>query len=130
MKGHLQIDYEEHKIIMSVAFAKNAKISGSKDFLELQNVHNSFPDYIITTREITANPNKEAYKGLTFEYMEKYILSHPHSTENLKDFNEMRLLAKCHSVRFPHIKKWFLSTYPEVEEFKLYKEDTQNKEII
>ena len=35
----------------------------------------------------------------------------------MKEYKEMRLLAECHSIRYPVIKKWFLAKFPEVAKF-------------
>jgi hypothetical protein len=32
-------------------------------------------------------------------------------------YQEMRLRALCHSIRYAHIKKWFLEIYPEIDDF-------------
>ena len=54
--------------------------------------------------------------------MEDYILTHePAETAAivLNEFEEMRVIAACHSqaFRYPVIKKWFLAKYPEIENF-------------
>ena len=54
--------------------------------------------------------------------MEDYILTHGTAEESeriLNEFNEVRLIAECHSkaFRYPVIKKWFLGMYPEIVRF-------------
>lgn len=54
--------------------------------------------------------------------MEHYILTHEDKDtvlEVLDTYNEMRLIAECHSKshRYPAIKRWFLAKYPEIVEF-------------
>ncbi|MGN0803837.1 MAG: hypothetical protein ACI4MS_00450 [Candidatus Coproplasma sp.] len=120
MKHHVKIDHVEKQIIMSSTFAKKQAFTNSPEFREIQALHESFPTYAIITRKIRTNPQKEAFLGLTFEYMETYISSHANAEAHLKEFAELRELAKCHSVRYPNIKKWFLETYPEVRDFKIY----------
>lgn len=125
MKYPVKIDHDAQTIIMSSAFAKKQKFPNTAEFHELQALHNSYPTYKIVTRKIKLNSQKEAFKGLTYAYMEEYITNHDNAETRLKEFNELRLLAQCHSIRYPHIKKWFLEAYPEVAQFKLY----QNSEI-
>ena len=55
------------------------------------------------------------YRGLTYEYMERYIATH--NVDMMKVFDELRLISECHSVRYPTIKNWFLETFPEVAQF-------------
>jgi hypothetical protein len=47
--------------------------------------------------------------------------------EVLDDFYEKRLIAACHSqaFRYPVIKKWFLTRYPEVAKFGTVDEANQ-----
>ena len=71
---------------------------------------------------IKRNAEKKTYKGLTYEYMEYYILTHGTKEERQKNFdeyNEMILISKCHgkAYRYPVIKRWFLEKYPEIAEF-------------
>ena len=113
----LKIDFNTNTLIMDRTFAKAAAFVGSEEYNILQNARRDYPTFIVATRSIKKNPNKESYKGLTYEYMESYIASH--NENKMKEYEEMRLLAKCHSIRYPHIKKWFLATFPEVEKFSL-----------
>ena len=46
--------------------------------------------------------------------MERYILLHDKADERKKEFDELRLIAECHSKRYPVIKQWFLQQYPEM----------------
>ena len=70
-------------------------------------------------RHIKTNDNKNTYKGLTYEYMEEYIMTHGDtdtSLANLKEYSELRLISECHSkpFRYPVIKSWFLNKFPEI----------------
>ncbi len=49
--------------------------------------------------------------------MEDYIRSHANAAANMAEYHQQRLLAECHSIRYPNIKKWFLAMYPEVAQF-------------
>lgn len=111
----MKIDFETETIIMNAAFAKAASHVGTKEFRQLQEIHRDYPTFRITTRTIKRNSNKESYRGLTYEYMERYIATH--DADMMKVFDEMRLISECHSVRYPTIKKWFLETFPEVAQF-------------
>ena len=126
MKYPIKVNHDAQEIIMSSSFAKKQKFPNTAEFHELQALHNTFPTYKIVTRKIKLNSQKEAFKGLTYAYMEEYIANHAKAESRMKDFIELRQLALCHSIRYPHIKSWFLKTYPEVAEFKLYKGDTDD----
>lgn len=122
MKNTCKVSHAKREIVMDAAFARNAENTLSPEYAHLQNVRRDYPAYAVVRRTIKRNANKESYKGLTYEYMETYILSHGTSETritNLREFNEMRLIAECHSkaFRYPVIKAWFLEKYPEVKNF-------------
>ena len=114
MKNVLKINHENTTIVMDRTFAKKSTVVGSIEYYKLQMARRDYPEYRVVRREIKKNPNKESYRGLTYEYMERYILTHPKKEMMLKKYKEMLLLSECHSIRYPQIKKWFLESYPEV----------------
>lgn len=122
MKNTLKIDLNGKKIVMDRTFAKNCTNTKSDEYAHLQSVRCDYPDFTVITKTIKRNPEKETYKGLTYEYMEDYILRHE-SEENalaiIKEFNELRTISKCHKqgLRYPTIKRWFLEKYPEIVDF-------------
>lgn len=124
MKNCIRVDFDKSQIIMDKTFEKRARIVGSEEYSMLQNARRDYPTFKVSTRTIKRNPNKESYRGLTYDYIEEYIQSHDAS--KMAEYQEMRLLAKCHSIRFPHIKKWFLETFPEVAEFGTEKAKIEN----
>ena len=122
MKNTLKINHAETTIVMDRTFAKLAENTMSAEYAHLQQVRKDYPTYTVIQRQIKRNSNKECYKGMTYEYMEDYIMTHG-SVEtiqaNLREFEEMRLISKCHSkaFRYPVIKSWFLQKYPEIAKF-------------
>ena len=122
MKNTLKINHAETTIVMDRTFAKLAENTMSAEYAHLQQVRKDYPTYTVIQRQIKKNSNKECYKGMTYEYMEDYIMTHG-SVEtiqaNLREFEEMRLISKCHSkaFRYPVIKSWFLQKYPEIAKF-------------
>lgn len=122
MTNYLRIDMANSRLVMDKAFAKNAAIAGSREYKILQDARRDYEGFTVVTRQIKRNPNKECYKGLTYSYMEDYILTHEKDeTVNavLEEFYEKRLISECHSkaFRYPVIKQWFLERYPEVKFF-------------
>ena len=122
MTNYLRVDTVNRQLVMDKAFAKNASIVGSREYEMLQQARNDYKDFTVIKRTIKKNPNKESYKGLTYDYMEDYIRTHEDAEnvkEMLNEFREMRLISQCHSkaFRYPIIKKWFLEQYPEIEEY-------------
>ena len=117
MKGTVRIDHLNKNIYVSSAFAKASMRITTEEYKTLLTIKASHPDYTIIKREIKKNPQKESYRGLTYAYMEHYILTHDKSGEVMQMYQEMRLRALCHSIRYAHIKKWFLEIYPEIDDF-------------
>lgn len=115
---------ESGRIVMDSEFAKKSSRYGTQEFSILQEVRASYPKYHIIRKTIKRNPKKEAFKGLTYAYMEEYMDRHEVSQEIRQEYKEKRFLAKCHSIRYPHIKQWFLDTFPDVKNLGL-----ENKEI-
>lgn len=118
MKGTIRVDHINRNILISKAFAKASMQINSEEYKTLLDVKTAYADYSIVQREIKKNPQKESYRGLTYEYMERYIELHDgRNSKVMNEYQEKRLIAQCHSIRYAHIKKWFLETYPEIEDF-------------
>lgn len=122
MKNKLLINHSNRTIVMDRTFAKYAANTRSEEYDHLQRVRQDYPGYEVIRRKINSNVNKETYRGLTYEYMEDYILTHGTPEEikkNLKIYDEKKLISECHSKarRYPVIKSWFLETYPEILKF-------------
>ena len=119
-KNTIKIDHHLKKLIMDRTFYKNSCDVRNEEYDILQKVRADYPNYTPSIRRIKKNPNKECYKGLTYEYMERYIKTYePEETraEVLDKFEEMKFISQCHSVahRYPVIKNWFLTKYPTVK---------------
>lgn len=122
MTNILRIDFDKKLIVMDRAFRANCQNTASDEYAQLQNVRRDYPNFTVMTRQIKKNPRKKTYKGLTYEYMEDYILMHEEGEarrEVLAEFHEMQIIAECHSkaYRYPVIKNWFLNRYPEIVDF-------------
>lgn len=122
MKNTLKVDHEKRLVIMDRTFAKYAENTMSDEYAHLQRVRKDYPNYDVVQRTIRRNANKKTYNGLTYEYMEDYIMTHGSAElikKNLHEFHEMRLISECHGkpFRYPVIKSWFLDKYPEIAKF-------------
>jgi hypothetical protein len=132
MTNYAKIDHTNRRIIMDRTFAKNAEIVGSAEYKQLQDCRKDYPDYTVVRREIKRNPNQEHYKGLTYRYMEEYIMTHE-SRDTVRaildEFYEKRLISEGHSkaFRYPTIKQWFFEKYPEFLEYGMKKNAEDHK---
>ena len=122
MKNTLFVNHDNRTIVMDRTFAKYAANTKSEEYAHLQQVRQDYPTYEVVQRHIKTNANKNTYKGLTYDYMEDYILTHGDTDTvlaNMAEYNEKKLISECHSkaFRYPVIKSWFLSKFPEILSF-------------
>jgi len=133
MKNTLKIDHSKKRIIMDRTFAKLSENTMSDEYAHLQRVRNDYPNYAVIRREIKKNPNKECWKGLTYDYMRNHIrrVEGNNSKAVLDELEEKILISECHSNchRYPVIKKWFLKKYPEIANFGLTNVEEKEDEI-
>ena len=115
-KYDIRADHANQKIIIGKAFDKKQADIGSQEYKRLCEMVQMFPKYKVVVKQIKKNPHREFYKGLTYDYMEKYIAIKG-TRQDRQEYNDMRLLSECHSKRFPVIKDWFLTKYPEVKKY-------------
>ena len=121
-KSKMKVFYAEGIIEMNTTFAKMTQNPLSDEYALLQKTRMENPTFTVRRRQIKANPKKDTYKGLTYEYMEHYIGTHEPDDqvdEVLAHFEELKLISQCHGkrLRYPTIKKWFLNRYPDVAQF-------------
>ena len=124
VKYPIKVDFASEQILISNSFAKKASVSSSKEYKALTKVQASYPGYKIEIKQVKKNPAKESYKGLTYDYMRRYIIKYTPSPELSKALAELEdniFISLCHSEakRYPTVKKWFLKKYPRIEEFGL-----------
>ena len=130
MKGTIRLDHLNKNILITAAFARASMNPDTCEYKKLVEIRMLHPDYSVVKRSIKKNPEKESYRGLTYAYMEHYIMMHDKSGEVMKIYQELRLRALCHSIRYAHIKKWFLEFYPEIDDFSTKKAVTKNEQPI
>ena len=128
MKNYLKVDDHNRQLVMDRTFDKNRRIVGSKEYDLLQRAKADNPQYSVVLRHIKTNPEKRVYKHLTYDYMREYILRHPHSKERMTELEEMILRAKCHAIRYPKVKEWFLAAYSNIDDFTPEQFLEENKE--
>lgn len=106
--------------LMSKKFATAASKYGTIEYMDLQAARRDYPNYKVVVKN-TSRTNS-SFKGLTYDYMEKYIKSHGTEEEKTEKFNaykNKRLNVECLSsaTAYREVKEWFLEQYPEVAEF-------------
>ena len=135
MKPIIRVNHKEEKIELNKEYFRRIQNPRSEEYETLQMVRKDYPRYEVCLRKIERNPNKKTYKGLNYEYMETYILTHePKETKAvvLDEFYDMRHIAECHKASYGYavIKKWFLAKYPEIAEFGMEKKEDPKEEKV
>lgn len=120
----MKINYTSMTIEMTKAEAKNAGKVGTEAFKEMLSLMQQFPNYKIQVITRAATKKTCDYKGLTFDYMEKYIASHDDENNSImaeyqalrgKSDEAKEVLAD--SCSYKEIKAWFLAKFPAIEKF-------------
>ena len=88
MKNGIVINSKNHTIEMNKGFAKAASLFGSPEYEELQAARRDYPQFRVVT--ISKKAAKPEYKGLTIEYMEKYIAAHDDDGTIMEEFRMLR----------------------------------------
>ena len=115
MKNKLTVDFANNRIVMDRTFAQKAKDTHTDEYAHLQQVRLDYPQYKVIVRTIKKNTNKETYKGLTYEYMFRFLNAY-HDERDIKKLEKKIFISECHRIRYPKVKKWFLEEYPDVKD--------------
>ena len=67
MKVTLKVDHENGRM-MNRTFANLAANVFSEEYKILQGARQDYPTYVVVRRTIKKNPNRECYRGLTYDY--------------------------------------------------------------
>lgn len=118
----ININSKNHTIEMNKTVSKAASKYGTPEYNELQNARRDYPTYrVVTVAKRTAKPE---HKGLTYEYMEKYIAAHDDTEQSimaeylmLRGLNEEGKDADAVSDDYFSIREWFFQAFPAIEEF-------------
>ena len=111
------------KIEMSKTEAKAAGKLNSEKFDELHNLRAMYPTFEIEIKASSAK-KKTDYKGLTYDYMMKYIEAHDDEEKSIMaEFEMLRATsdeakeALAESASYKEIKEWFLKKFPAIAKF-------------
>ncbi len=126
-ENSVRINRANRTVEISKTFDKAASRYGTREYEAMQQVRKDYPDFAIVVK---ASRNKaDHYKGLTYDFMEKYIASHDDGNGSImKEFNDLRatsdeaLLFGVEALSYGEIKAWFFKTYPEIEAFQKRRE--------
>lgn len=119
----MTIRYTTNTIEMTKKFAKAAEKFGSDEYKSLQEAKRDNPTFKVVIVSRKATEKKDSYKGLTYEYMEKYIKTHDDAEAKMNEYLNLRGLSEeaqdalAEPCSYNEIRAWFLKTYPAIAKF-------------
>jgi hypothetical protein len=117
----ITINSKKNTIEITKAFEKAASRFGSDEYNMLRQAHNDNPRFRVVV--IRRKTSSVSFKGLTYEYMEKYIKAHDEEGTIMAEFKDLRatsdaaIEACAEALSYGEIKAWFLNTYPAIKTF-------------
>ena len=126
-ENSVRVNRSNRTIEVTKTFDKAASRFGSREYEAMQQVRKDYPNFTVVVKSIR---NKaDHYKGLTYDFMEKYIKAHDDGDgSKLAEFNDLRatsdeaLAFGVEALSYGEIKAWFFKTYPEIEAFQKRRE--------
>ena len=115
--ANITINERNNTLVITKKFEKAASKFGSPEYKELKEAKADFPNYRVVTR--TTKKKEETYRGLTYDYMEKYIKRHDVDGKIMEEFKLKKGETddSLKKASYMSVKKWFLSIYPEFDSF-------------
>ena len=117
----MKMNFAKNEVVITKK--ENAAMSNPKsdEFAELMSLRSQFPNLKVVVRE---TKSRDCYKGLTEKFMADYI--EKNGDEDIKaEFKSLMgkddILAD--KVSYGELKMWFLSKFPEIEEFYTKRND-------
>ena len=119
---NLCVNGKNGTIEMSKKFAAAVSNPFSDEYAQLQAVRRDYPKFkVVTVSRKSATPE---YKGLTYEYMRKYIVKHDDTEKSIMVEFEMLTATSeeaeellMESASYHEVKEWFFGKFPEIKEF-------------
>ena len=120
---NLTVKAATRSIEVSKKFNTLASRYGTDEYKALQEVRRDYPGFKVVEVSTSKAP-KTSYKGLTYDYMEKYILSHDDEKNSaMNEYMNLRAMtdeaeeACAEACSYQEIKTWFLDKYPAIATF-------------
>lgn len=120
----ITVSARTHSLVLTKAFAAKAAIFGSDEYKMLQEARRDYPGYKVTVGKSKTKEQKNAFAGLDYNYMEKYIAAHDDEDKSImNEYLDLRGLSEeaksiqAGSASFLEIRAWFLKKFPAIEEF-------------
>ena len=87
---NITISARTHSLVLTKSFAAKAAIFGTDEYKMLQEARRDYPGYKVTVGKTKNKEQKNAFAGLDYDYMEKYIKTHDDDKQSI--MNEYLML--------------------------------------
>lgn len=136
----ISINAKNRTIELTKTFATASSKFGTPEYDQLQQARSHYPNYKVVTITRKAPKNsKPTFKGLTYEYMEKYIMAHDDEEQTImNEYLALRGESDAEenletSFNYQEMKDWFLDKFPAFNEYhtkraELIEKSKQKKE--
>lgn len=116
----IKLNRKNHTIEITKAFNTKASKYGTDEYNMLIKACNENPGFrVVVIKRKGSSANKA--KGLTYEYMERYIQTHDDEKNSImleyfrrRGNQEMNIEALAKSDSYEEIKNWFFKQYPAI----------------
>lgn len=96
----------------------------SVEYKKLQNARRDYPGFAVITVSRKVKTQRETYKGLTYAYMEKYIIAHDDNQQSImaeykmyRGISDDPLMNIPNPYTYHEMKEWFLGKFEAVAKF-------------
>lgn len=114
----IRVEFLTNSIIITKNFAEAASIPNSEEYIKLQSVKNDNPSMKVVLRSTKAAGHRNAYKGLTYRYMRRFISEM--DSKNLISFentiHHYESFGYENGTVYQYVRDWFLENYPRHKE--------------
>lgn len=111
------VDFATKRIICTKGFYEAACDPTTEEHAEMLQIMERYPSMQITPRATKRKSKPNAYKGITYRYMRKFISVF--DKDNLPHLEEVILLYEGlyseNAAVFAAVRNWFVATYPDHE---------------
>lgn len=127
----MKINYTNKTIELTKKEYNDASIYGSTMYKSVKEVKSDFPEF--TVKLIVKNKRKTSFRGLTYDYMKKYIESHDEDNRenNIKEFNMLTGNVTGNdfkaSANYGEVVEWFLIKFPAIKDYRKGIDEILNK---
>ena len=118
---NITVNEAKRTIEVSKKFQKAASRYGSEEYKTLQEVRRDYPTFKVVVK---TTKRKETYSGLTYSYMESYILKHDDEKKSIMEtFNILRAkgeeaeTALAEAASYGEVREWFLEQFTDIADF-------------